>query len=220
MVIQSKFNTFSFTLSLRLVVYIFERLCDYKVILQIITRLKMNNVCKVDIINIEHPNTTYSESKQSLSSTLCQTKLEEIYSRTAVSQSSSFSFSLPVPCIPNRGRPFSPSILSTRPAFPTTTIGLRPSVCLLWDHCPEGALCLSLLPLLIFLSPPSIPLSHAPWSIWTRRERGDLSVKAGGGKWRLRWRRHALYIKCSDPCEVRRGDSRWGYINRLLLKER
>lgn len=52
--------------------------------------------------------------------------------------------------------------------------------------------------------PPSIPLSHAPWSIWTRREKGDLSVKAAGGKWRLRWRRHALYIKCPDPCERRR----------------
>lgn len=73
------------------------------------------------------------------------------------------------------------------------------------------------------LLPPSIPLSHVPWSIWTRRERGDLSVKAGGGKWRLRWRRHALYIKCSDPCEGWRwggGVSRRGYINRLLLKER
>lgn len=33
---------------------------------------------------------------------------------------------------------------SPQPAFPTTT-ALRPSVCLLCDHCPEGVLCLSLL---------------------------------------------------------------------------
>lgn len=54
------------------------------------------------------------------------------------------------------------------------------------------------------LLPSSILLSHALWSIWTLREKGDLSVKASSRKWRLRWRRHALYIKCSDPCEGRR----------------
>lgn len=82
---------------------------------------------------------------------------------------------------------------SPLPAF-STTKGLRPSVCLFCDGGPEGALCISLLP-------PSIPLSHTPWSIWTQREWRDLSVKADGGKWSLRWRRHALYIKCPDPCE-------------------
>ncbi len=34
---------------------------------------------------------------------------------------------------------------SPQPAFPTT-VALRPSVCLLCDHCPKGVLCLSLLP--------------------------------------------------------------------------
>lgn len=146
--------------------------------------------------------------------------LEEIYSETAVGQSLSCSFSsecsdfsLPVPCIPNRGRPFSPCKLS-QPSCPAT-LGLRPSVCLLCDHCPEGVLCLSLLP-------SSLPAS---FSLMRRDRYGR------GGRRGTCLSKPAVENEGSDEggmlCILNAqtparggGVEGWGYINRLLLKER
>ena len=76
---------------------------------------------------------------------------------------------------------------SPQPACPAT-LGLRPSVCLLCDHCPEGVLCFSLLPF-------SLPASFS----LMRRDRYGRGGRGGPVCQSRRWKMKA---QMKEACSV------------------
>lgn len=115
---------------------------------------------------------------------------------------------LTVPSLSDRGTLHSP------PHMPR----LRP-ICLFCSAAVVLRVCsVSLLPAPILPASlaPTLRLSCAVIDMDAQGERGPVCQSTAVGKWRLGWRRHALYIKWPDPCDGSGGWSSWGYTDSIL----
>lgn len=128
---------------------------------------------------------------------LSRAQLEEIYSRTAVSPTLSPSFpsecigySLPVPSVPNRGRPFSRTALSTaslrhhRSPSPICLSALRNTVLRVYSAPPS-------------LHPPSLPSQHPSLSCAVI----DMDAEGVGGPV-CQSRRWKMKAQMKEACSV------------------